>query len=75
MAISVLRAAARHLRAVRACALLALPRMARAVRRRRAARLSARRLDAVPDATLRDIGMTRAEVFAGVRGGLAAARR
>lgn len=37
---------------------------------RRADRRAARALDLVPDTTLRDIGMNRPQVFAGIRGRL-----
>lgn len=51
-----------------------LARMVKAVRNRRADRLSRRHLDVVPAEILRDIGMTRPQVFAGVAGCLSAAR-
>ncbi len=64
---------ARKPRAERDFPFPALTAMARSFRERQADRLSGRRLDAVPDATLKDIGITRPEVFAGVRGYLNAA--
>jgi len=51
----------------------ALGAMVRAFRARQAERLTIRELDAVPQATLRDIGMTRPQVFARVHGNLSAA--
>ena len=51
----------------------ALAAIVRTLRAQRANRRSMRQLDAVPQATLRDIGITRPEIFAGVHGQLNAA--
>ena len=48
--------------------------MVRTLRQRQADRVIRRQLESVPAATLRDIGITRPEVFAGVRGDLNAVR-
>ncbi|HJQ55254.1 MAG TPA: hypothetical protein VJ890_00020 [Vineibacter sp.] len=56
---------------------ICLARMAKAIktlRDRRADRLRRRQLDVVPAEILKDIGMTRPQVFAGVPGHLSAAR-
>jgi uncharacterized protein YjiS (DUF1127 family) len=51
-----------------------LARVIRRLRERRANRLRRRHLDVVPADILKDIGMTRPQVFAGIPGRLSAAR-
>jgi len=57
-------------RAGRVFLFTALVRVVRPWAKRRANRWAARALDQVPDMTLRDIGMNRPQVFAGIRGRL-----
>jgi len=55
-------------RAGRTFLFTALVRVVRPWAKRRANHWAARALDQVPDMTLRDIGMNRPQVFAGIRG-------
>ena len=73
MTISILPATIRNPRTEAGFSLPALAAIVRTFRARQADRRTMRQLDAVPQATLKDIGITRPEVFAGVHGYLNAA--
>ena len=73
MTISILPATTRNSRAEAGFPFPALAAMVRTFRARQADRRTMRQLDAIPRATLKDIGITRPEVFAGVHGFLNAA--
>ncbi|HKU95368.1 MAG TPA: hypothetical protein VJR58_08835 [Vineibacter sp.] len=68
MSIAAAVAAPAWPRAGRSLLFLALAWVVRPRRARRINRRAARALDQVPAMTLRDIGMSRPQVFAGVRG-------
>jgi uncharacterized protein YjiS (DUF1127 family) len=71
--ISILPAMTRKPRNEAGFSFPALATIVRTFRARHANRRTMRQLDAVPQATLKDIGITRPEVFAGVHGYLNAA--